>query len=67
MNIEVTRIEVLTGMRSGPDTVMLYTDFPNGCWTYKDKMVMEFKTVYGGGEAYVKKHFNIEPKVIDIG
>ena len=65
MKIEITEVTVLTG--HGADHIMCQTDLPEATWPYEGKMCMDFTAAAGRGVEYVRKHFGVEPKIINIG
>lgn len=61
--MNITRATVLTGQ--GTDRVFLLTDLPGAFTVYSEPLWLKFEATKGTGEAYVRKHFNIEPTIID--
>jgi hypothetical protein len=66
MKIEIVRATVV--LSEGADQVCLWTELPAPFPPNVDKepLSLNFKTTKDWGVEYVKKHFGIEPKVIDL-
>ena len=62
--IEVTEA---TGILTlGTDKVFLKVeDFPSAAWPFEDVLSLEFEAAKGSGVEYCRKHFGIEPKVVN--
>jgi hypothetical protein len=54
--MKITHIKVLCGV-SSTDTVMLYTDLPEGVWPFKDGATFSMAVAKGHGEDYAKSYF----------
>lgn len=67
MKIEITKIKILI-YANHPDTVWLKTTLPNGMYPFSndDRLDVKFDVTSGTGVDYVRKHFDIEPEVIDV-
>lgn len=63
MKIEIKEASVLL-TRNGSDLVSLYIDLPSAIYPYDEGLALDFKAARGTGVEYVRKHFGIEPKVI---
>lgn len=63
--LEIEQIVVHTG-DSGPDRIILYTKLPDGAYPYEGVATFESRVASGGGAAYVKLHFGIDPVVKDF-
>jgi len=61
--MNITKATVLTGI--GTDKVYLQTDLPGSYTIYSEPLWLSFDATKGTGQAYVRKHFNIEPTIID--
>ena len=61
------KIESITLVRgSGPDTLIIKVDLPNGCYPYDGNAYMKMDVAAGKGQEYCAKHFpNIPLEIID--
>ena len=62
--MKVISAVVLTGR--GADKIMLQTDLPCATWPYNGNQSFSSEAASGSGPDYVRKHFGIEPRVINI-
>lgn len=60
----VSRIVVI--ITEATDKICLYTTLPSAVWPFEGPMVTTFEAAKGTGLEYVKKHFSLEPEVIDV-
>ncbi len=56
MNLNITKVKVLTS-RQCADSLILYTELPEGCYPYRNKADAEMRVASGGGEEYAREHF----------
>ena len=56
MKVEFKTVKVLTSKQS-TDTIILYTELPNGVYPYKGTATLEMKVASGKGGEYALKHF----------
>ena len=66
IEIEIEKVTVIQG--SGPDKVLLQTNFPdsfiNGANKIDTFLCLQFDATYNTGEQYCKDNFNMIPEVI---
>ena len=65
MNIEldITKITIVEALT---DHVLIETTMPEACFPYTDPLTLSFDAASGTGQDYVRKHFNMEPRVITV-
>jgi hypothetical protein len=54
--MNILNIKILCGV-SSTDTVMLYTDLPEGVWPFRDAATLSMAVARGHGEDYAKSYF----------
>jgi hypothetical protein len=61
------KIESITIVREsyGPDHCFIYTDLPEPGFPFKDKLMVRFDAARGSGVDYVRRYFDMEPKLIE--
>ena len=62
MNLEITKITIIT---NGTDEVFVETDLPSP-FLAEDPLRLKFEVSKDHGIEYVKKHFGINPEIINI-
>ncbi len=50
----------------GPDNCFLYTDLPGSEWPFNESLTFSFKAARGTGPEYVRRYFDLEPKLIEV-
>lgn len=61
------RVKILSAtliQGSGPDTILLEVDLPNGCWPYNGNQSVKMEVSAGSGIGYLEENLGIVPKVI---
>ena len=63
--MKITSVMVLVGR--GTDRIMMTTDLPCATWPYNGFQSITTEAAAGSGVEYVRKHFGIEPQVVNVG
>lgn len=65
LTIKISKITVFVGY--GVDVVYIVTnDFENPIWPFDGNLTMKFDAARNSGVEYVRRHFNMEPEIINI-
>jgi hypothetical protein len=65
MDIVITRAVIILQSYSA-DSVSLETTIPDPRWPYTGNLCLKFEVAKDDGVEFVKKHFNIEPEIVDV-
>lgn len=60
INLEVLRVEVVTGSNVGTDRVYLVLNVPNGCFPFGNEAPATVHAAAGTGVEWVRKHLRPE-------
>ncbi|MEG0869777.1 MAG: hypothetical protein RSD49_08400 [Hafnia sp.] len=62
--MQITRIVVM--LTESSDRINLSTHLPQAVWPYKGNQVISFEAARNTGLEYVRRHFDIEPEILDV-
>lgn len=66
MALPITFTNATVIMSEGPDTILLESDdLPNPQWPFEGNASLKLTTTPGSGKDYVRKHFGMEPIMIN--
>lgn len=64
LDLRIDSVKVVQG-RYGPDHIMIETNLPAGTYPFTGQADLKMTVAQGSGVEYVRKHFGVEPEVIE--